>query len=97
ACNYLPYARVLSTGWRRAHPEAPFRVLLLDGDPSAAPELDVMTCAGLGISGPGELNSAIKPYLLRALLADGHSPVLFLDSDTEVHAPLDDIARQVER
>jgi hypothetical protein len=110
AANYLPYARVLADGWRRAHPDAPFAVLCLDRDAGAEDrdDLSVVTPDALGLApaalaqlrgiySVAELTSAIKPQLLRALLDRGAGPVVFLDSDTDVHAGLADVAELAGR
>ena len=39
----------------------------------------------------------MKPHLLRRLIADGTDHVVFLDSATDVHAPLDPVVRALER
>ncbi len=44
-----------------------------------------------------ELATALKPFLLRHLLAAGASSVTYLDPDIEVFAPLDDIDAAAER
>jgi hypothetical protein len=109
AANYLPFARVLRDGWERKHRGAPLRILVIDGDPGAAGEgLDVLPPEGLGlppgelgrlrgIYGPAELATALKPHLLRLLLDEGAEAVIFLDSDSDVHAPLDGVAALAAR
>lgn len=110
ARNYLPYARVVAAGWRRAHPHAPFCVLLLDGDHTdgAAEEFAVVVPEDLGLSpaglaqlrgiyGVAEINSALKPHLLRHLLDEGSDAVIYLDADTDVLGALDDVAELVLR
>ena len=42
-----------------------------------------------------ELATAVKPFLLRALLDGGMSDVTYLDPDIEVFADLSDIANSV--
>lgn len=99
ARNYLGYARVLADSWTRVHPGAPFSVLVLDG---SDPELDVVAPEHLGLDplelqvlrgiyGPLELATALKPHLLARLLDGPTDAVVFLDPDTEVYAPLDDV------
>ena len=44
-----------------------------------------------------ELATALKPFLLRHLLAAGAPSVTYLDPDIEVFAPLDDVAGAAER
>lgn len=99
ARNYLPYVRVLAAGWRAHHPDVPLTVLLIDeDDAAAAPDgLDLIGTRWLGLGddevarmrgiyGPAELTTALKPWLLRRLLEDGAEVVVYLDSDTDVHA-----------
>ena len=38
-----------------------------------------------------ELNTAVKPYMVRYLLTQGHDAVLYFDPDIEVFAPLDTV------
>ncbi|MEO7517667.1 MAG: glycosyltransferase family 4 protein, partial [Acidimicrobiales bacterium] len=45
-----------------------------------------------GIYDITELATAVKPWLLRRLLADTGGPVLYLDPDIEVYGPLHDLA-----
>jgi len=102
--SYAAYARVLAARWREFHPNLPFCVLLLDGDPSAltGSGFDVLRAEDLGLS-PGELQvrraiydpfelaTSLKSELLRTLLAQGHDAVVFLDSDTGVYGNLEDV------
>jgi hypothetical protein len=104
ARNYVPYARVVAAGWQRVHPGAPFSVLLLDGDADDAIDgATVVTPEQLGLArrslaqlrgiyGVAEINSALKPHLLRHLLDRGAEVVVYLDSDTDVHGSLEDVA-----
>ena len=101
ARNYLGYARVLAESWARVHCGAPFTVLVLDG---GDPDLDVMSPEELGLD-PVELDvqrgmydtlelaTALKPHLLARLLDRGADAVVFLDPDTDLYAPLCDVAR----
>ena len=43
-----------------------------------------------------EFNTAIKPYMIRYLLAAGHDAVLYFDPDIEVFAPLDGILQPLQ-
>lgn len=110
ARNYVPYARVVCDGWRRAHPDAPFCVLLLDGDRGDADgeAFTVVVPEELGLApnvlaqlrgmyGVAEINSALKAHLLRHLLDGGADVVIYLDSDTDVHGPLHDVAEMTRR
>jgi hypothetical protein len=104
AANYLPFASVLARSWARHHPADPFTVLVLD-DPAASlgEGVRVMVPEDVGLDpdelrvqmamyGPVELATALKPHLLRRLLDDGAAVAVFLDPDTEVHAPLHGLA-----
>jgi hypothetical protein len=109
ARNYVPYARVVAAGWRRVHPGAPFCVLLLDGEGEdvvdgagiITPEqlgLPRRSLAQLrGIYGVAEINSALKPHLLRHLLDRGADVVVYLDSDTDIHGPLEDVGELADQ
>jgi hypothetical protein len=105
ARNYIPYARVLADGWRHHHGALPFHVLVIDEeDPAAhADGFQVLSPAELGVDaaelarlrgiyGVAELTTALKPYLLRQVLDAAGDAVIFLDSDTDVHAGLHEVA-----
>jgi len=106
AGNYLAYARVLAESFRSHHPQGCFSVLLLD-DPvlelSADREAfhlvrprEIMDPREFGrlslIYDVTELATAVKPWLLRHLLKDGQSEVVFFDPDIQIFSPLDHIA-----
>jgi glycosyltransferase involved in cell wall biosynthesis len=112
ARNYLPFARVLTESLHRFHPGAEVTVLALDdmraevalaGDRFRLLELEELDL------GPGELErmrvlydvmelaTAVKPWLLRHLLAEDRGPVVYLDPDIEAFAPLDEIDRLARR
>lgn len=99
--RYLPYARVLASSLRRHDPGAELRALVVDdldhqvgeGEPFTPLHLEDLP---LGVDelhrramlfGP-DFRAAVKPTLLRAVLATGVPSVLFVDSDIEVFAPL---------
>jgi hypothetical protein len=99
ARNYVPYARVLADGWRRHHHGLPLYVLVIDEDdgPARGAGLEVVSPADLGLPAAelsrlrgiysvAELTTALKPHLLRVLLDEGADCVVFLDSDTDIHA-----------
>jgi glycosyltransferase involved in cell wall biosynthesis len=107
ASNYLAYARVLATSFRRFNPDAPFWVLVIDdGDGVWVTGDEEFSVLGLGDIGfdaqtihrlaaiydVTELATAVKPWLVRHLVATTGHPVLYLDPDIEVFAPLDDLA-----
>jgi hypothetical protein len=102
--SYAAYADVLAAAWMRFQPDVPFCVLLLDGDKSAlanegvrviaAEELDVSPLdlqIRRAIYDPFELANSLKADLVRTLLAEGHDAVVFLDSDTDIYGPLEDV------
>lgn len=105
AGNYLAFARVLASSFLRHHPDARFVVLIVDdetvdvtdepfevwhlGDLGvAASEVQVMA----GIYTVMEFCTAVKAWLLTALCAAApDAPVVYLDPDIEVFAPIDDV------
>jgi glycosyltransferase involved in cell wall biosynthesis len=113
ARNYLPQARVLARTFLGHHPGGRVVVLVLDAPgeglrddepfdvvvptalfpPGQQRELRRMTA----IYNVMELATALKPFLLRHLLAAGAPSVTYLDPDIEVFAPLDDVAGAAER
>lgn len=111
ARNYLPAARVLATSFYEQHPDGRFATLVVDDvyglvDRAAEP-FDVLFLSDLpldahearrmaAIYNVTELSTAVKPWLLRAMLDRGSSSVLFLDPDIKVFAPLDVLAGQAE-
>lgn len=111
ARNYLGYARVLAESTTRHNPSVRFVTLVIDaeaeesfgcdigevfrlGDLDMAPEtLESMLVMYTVV----ELATALKPFLLAALLAQGHSVVTYLDPDVEVYADLDDVFAAARR
>ena len=107
--NYLAYAKVLAQSWCRVHPGSPFYVLLLDGSPTehSSPHIRFLTPEDLGLPqdelaiqaamyGPLEFATALKPLLLLHLLDQGVASAVFVDPDTEVYAPLDELGAAAE-
>ena len=107
ARNYLAHARVLAASFLRHHPGRRFVVLVVDqgrGEEVGAGEsFEVWGLDDLGDHGRTfremaavysvmELATAVKPWLLERLLAEHDGPVVYLDPDCEVHAPIDDVA-----
>jgi glycosyltransferase involved in cell wall biosynthesis/SAM-dependent methyltransferase len=106
AWNYLAHARVLATSFLHHHPSGRFSVLLLDdpGGEFSDDGEDFELVRPADIMEPREfhrmslmyelteLATAVKPWLLRHLLARGESDIVFFDPDIQVFAPLDDIA-----
>jgi len=108
ARNYLAQARVLATSFARHHPGRDFVVLVIDdphpassfasepfellgpNDLSLAPA-DLLELAA--IYSAKELATALKPWLLTALLDRGNEVVVYLDPDLDVHGPLTDAVR----
>jgi glycosyltransferase involved in cell wall biosynthesis/SAM-dependent methyltransferase len=105
AKNYVAQARVLARSFAKHHPDGTCHVLVLDdyeGFIDAAEEpFEILTTDDLSIDGFDrmaaiydvlELSTAVKPWLLRTLLArDGIDAITYLDPDIEVFAPLDDV------
>jgi len=110
ACNYLAPARVLARSFRRHHPDGRFWTLVIDDvdcsiDAEAEPfellrpadidceEFDAMAARYSVL----ELATAVKPWLLRHLMARVGGPITYLDPDIEVFASLthlDDLAAE---
>lgn len=105
----LPSARVLARSYLEHHPGGEFVVVTTDGVPEdvqpipgcrvVGPEfldLDRTTFLRMATSyTAAELASAVRPFLLRALLAES-DVVLYLGPDTWVLAPLGHVAELAE-
>jgi glycosyltransferase involved in cell wall biosynthesis len=102
--NYVPFAKVLVESAQRYHPEATLYLCLADerlAEPGWYPqECEVVAAEELRIPDFRnfafrydimELNTAVKPYMVRHLLTSGHDAVLYFDPDIELFAPLDGI------
>jgi hypothetical protein len=101
ARNYLPQARVLARSYARHNGGAECTLLLLD-DPdctvqAAGEPFEIVRPAQIGIDGFDglaarydtlELATAVKPWLLRHLLARDGTPVAYLDPDIRFYAGL---------
>lgn len=110
ARNYLAQAQVLARTFLQHHPSGRFVTLVIDatGDEAEAFEIgSVCRPTELGLDHRTlhdmftiydvmELATALKPALLRRLLGDGHAAVAYLDPDTRVYAPFDDVFAQAE-
>ena len=111
ARNYLADAQS-SPSFLRHHPGRRFVVLVVDqgrGEEVGAGEsFKVWGLDDLGDHGRTfhemaavysamELATAVKPWLLERLLAEHDGPVVYLDPDCEVHAPIDDVAQAAMR
>jgi hypothetical protein len=98
ARNYLPHARVLAESFRRHHPAGRLTLLIVDGT-AEVEGADVVGPAAVGVD-EAELRrrgvlfdiqgviSSLRAPLLAHLLDE---PVLLLDADMIVLAPLDDL------
>lgn len=110
ATNYLPKALALADSLRRHH-DAELVVLLIDAetaDDHRLPELPGVRLVGTDILGLAreevlalatyydlvEFATAIKPLLFRRLLADSEQ-VFYLDPDTWVSSPMDELAGEL--
>ncbi len=107
ARNYLGQAAVLAESFLEHHPGGSFTTLVIDADrglpDGVNPRVSPVGPEATGL-GPEEfrrmaaaysvveLATAVKPFLLRTLLANGTDPVTYLDPDIQVFAPLDDIS-----
>lgn len=104
--SHLPKARVAAESWSQHHPEAPFMVLLIDGQdwPQDGEPFEVVLPEDLdlsptelkvqqGIYDAYELSCALRAPLLRLLFEHGASTIVFTDTDTCFYGPVDDLAR----
>jgi glycosyltransferase involved in cell wall biosynthesis len=111
ARNYLAQARVLARSFKQAHPDGDCTVLVID-DPAgyidpAAEDFELLTLDDIGLPDAErmaafydvmELSTAVKPWLLRTLLArPGVDAVAYLDPDIQVFAPLNKIDEEAKR
>jgi glycosyltransferase involved in cell wall biosynthesis len=106
ARNYLAHARTLARSFLEHHPGGHFTVLVIDGDESVRTgddQFEVMLPDQIGIDEDEfgrmamlydvmELATAVKPSLLKTLLARGGDDITYFDPDIEVFTPLDDIS-----
>jgi glycosyltransferase involved in cell wall biosynthesis len=111
ARNYWAHARVLARSLREHNPSAHLAVLVVDPDPACLraaerEEFEVVVPSDLGIEQRElnrmagiynvlELSTALKPALLRTLLARDE-PVAYLDPDIEVFGSLEEAAEGAE-
>ena len=108
ARNYLPFARVLARSFFEHNPGSRFVTLVIDDrervvaeEPFEVVQLDEL------IPDPNELHllaayydvmelaTAVKPLLLMHLLRQSSDPVVYLDPDIQVYAPLDPVEKGV--
>lgn len=112
AFNYIPKVRILFSSLRKHHPDWKLHLLLADEfrpdiDLLQEPFDEVIAASELGIPGwQGwaychnivELATAIKPFMLARLLRQpGCEKVIYLDPDTVVFSPLDDVVEALDR
>ena len=105
AKNYVSSAILLAESFREHNPDVPVTALVVDGGPEDALgglPFEVLLPEDLPLGTDEfnrmatyydvtELSTALKPFLLRALLDRGAGVVMYLDPDIEVFAPLDDL------
>jgi glycosyltransferase involved in cell wall biosynthesis len=109
AKNYLAHARVLARSFSQHHPDGRVWVLVIDDypgyiDPAQQPfelltpsdvHCDEFTQMAVRYS-VLELSTAVKPWLLRHLIAETGEPITYLDPDIKIYGSvrgLDDLAR----
>ncbi len=109
ARNYWAHARVLAQSLRDVDASTELTVLVVDPDAStdeaaSREAFSVLTPAAIGLDRDEfrrmaviydvmELSTALKPWLVRTLLERSEDPVVYLDPDIDVFAPLDDLFR----
>jgi glycosyltransferase involved in cell wall biosynthesis len=107
AQNYLSYARVLAESFLSQDPAGECIVLVIDDiagevDDATEPfrvlspsELSIERFEGMaGMYDVTELATAIKPWLLEHLLANGdETPIAYFDPDIRFYAPIEEIER----
>jgi len=112
ARNYLGQASVLAESFRAHHPDGTFTTLVIDAEfgvpVNISPALGAVGLEATGLD-PREAHrmamaysvvefaTAVKPFLLRALLQAGMDEVIYLDPDIQVFASLEDIAAMARR
>jgi glycosyltransferase involved in cell wall biosynthesis len=111
ARNYLAQARVLARSFKQVHPDGNCTVLVID-DPAgyidpAQEEFELLTIDQIGLPDAErmaafydvmELSTAVKPWLLRTLLArEGYEAVAYLDPDIQVFSSLTKIEDEAKR
>jgi glycosyltransferase involved in cell wall biosynthesis len=108
--NYLAYARVFAQSYREHHPGAEVVLCLVDepaaGDDHTGEPFNVVFARDLDIPGFRslafrygvlELNTAVKPFLLRHLRdRRGVDRCFYFDPDIRVLSPLDELARLLD-
>jgi glycosyltransferase involved in cell wall biosynthesis len=108
ARNYWAHARALAACLAEHHPDVVLKVLVIDGDAEAVAaasreRFDVVLPDAIGLDQREfhrmatmydvlELSTAVKPWLIRTLLKEDGTPVVYLDPDVEIFAPLSEAA-----
>ncbi|MFV3406713.1 glycosyl transferase [Pseudomonas sp. NY15463] len=110
ACNYIPKVRALIESIRKFHPDWVVHLALSDEIPagldlSGEPFDEIHPLSSLGIADSVgwafchtivELSTAIKPFLLAQLLErDDCAGVIYLDPDTVLFSPLNDVVEAI--
>ena len=102
AKNYVAHARVLARSLTEHNPGARLWTLIIDDfagyiDPAQEP-FEVLTPADIGCEpfihmalrySVLELSTAVKPWLLRHLMAETGGPVTYLDPDIKIYGSLE--------
>jgi glycosyltransferase involved in cell wall biosynthesis len=110
AKNYLAHARVLARSLERTHPGSRLWTLIVDEfdgyfDPEQEP-FHTLTPADIGCEpfiemalrySVLELSTAVKPWLLRHLMARTQGPVTYLDPDIEIYGSLERLDELADR
>lgn len=102
--NYLHFARTLLQSARTHHPDADLFCTIVDTDlgpaQAHADEFSVLSLQDIDLPNLEaftfkytvlELNTAVKPWVMKALLARGYDAVLYIDPDIVVYQPLTDV------
>jgi hypothetical protein len=112
SANYLAYAKVLADSVRRHFEAAAFVVLLVDRRSAAVEQraqqlgLDFIWAEDLGLADLEriayqfdilELNTALKPTLLKRLLSRGHEAVIYWDPDIRLFAAPEPIVTALQQ
>ncbi len=107
--NYVPMARVLLESVQLHHPEATVYLCLADEMQQKLVDYpagcEVITAETLSIDDFRgfafrydimEFNTAVKPFMFRAVRDRGHDHVVYLDPDIALYAPLDQVFELLE-
>lgn len=107
--NYLHFARTLLQSARVQHPECQLYCVIVDSDESPAralgDEFEFIGLRELGLPAHDqflfqysvlELNTAVKPWAMEALLKKGHDSVIYIDPDIRLYRPLQEVLSAFE-